>query len=1158
MKHAMTVVILVTCAVCPVLGQTAAPARPPEQEQNQSAVFLKDNVARPLRYTPEGRDFVITNGAEFFNRPLYGGNTAFRVDGGDKPEFSLYMPGHGGNLRLGIRTPAGTKWLHEAERIVTRYGAGSLRYEVGDPLLGDGVLRLTALRTTRVEGLLVRTELEGAKDAVELLWVFGGVNGMRGRRSGDIGCESEPVGTFFQLRPSQCTGNVVTIAGDSWRVEGKPGIIAGVTSGPAKLSVGDAANWNKPAELLAAANADANEPLLVGRAPLHETFYLALYRVANDKDAGSFPTVYRDAAGSSSDSAGAISAAEWSRIFDVEQKHHRAIAERVVVETPDAFINAAAATLNVAADAIWDEKSQAFMHGAVAWRSRLLGWRGAYAGDALGWHERTAAHFAGFADKQNTKPIPAALPPADEDTNLSRSEAALHSSGDMTNSHYDMNLVGVDAFFRHLLWTGDLDYARRLWPAIERHFAWERRLFRREFGPDKLPLYEAYCCIWASDDVAYNGGGTTYSTAYNLYHNRMAARVARLIGKDPSPYEQEAELLAKALRRELWLTDRGWFGEYKDLLGRQLVHPNAAAWTFYHTLDCEVPTPQEAWQMTRFVDTQIARIPLSGPGVPQGCYTMPSSSWMPYSWSVNNVVMAEVLHTSLGYWQAGRPEEAFCLFKGAVLDSMYLGLCPGNVGMCTYFDTYRRESQRDFGDGIGTVARALVEGLFGVQPDALAGELRIRPGFPAQWPDASIRHPDFRFSMERYGSRQQFFVEQRFAKPMTVRLQTCALRDDVAAVTVNGEPVTWSVVEDSVGMPRIEIQAPAGLRHDIVVEWKGRELNTGTKEKSVARGAEAAVQLDVDELLSVEDPQGVLSGLTVSEKGLRGKVIGMAGHRTLFATVGQGAMRWRQPVSLEIQDASDPDAPIDWRKPLAASAVLETIDLGPVFNDKVTQIFHNEYRSPRSPFCSLALPKHGIGTWCHPMDRFDVDDSGLRSQAAKTGGKIVLPNGVPLATPSEAGAKNIAFISQWDNYPREISVPLAGKASRAFLLMAGSTNAMQSRFDNGEVVATYKDGTSTRLALHNPTAWWPIDQDYYIDDFAFVRPEPLPPRIDLKTGRVRLLQAEPFKGQGRTIPGGAATVLTLPLNATKELQSLTIRALANEVVIGLMSVTLAR
>jgi hypothetical protein len=90
------------------------------------------------------------------------------------------------------------------------------------------------------------------------------------------------------------------------------------------------------------------------------------------------------------------------------------------------------------------------------------------------------------------------------------------------------------------------------------------------------------------------------------------------------------------------------------------------------------------------------------------------------------------------------------------------------------------------------------------------------------------------------------------------------------------------------------------------------------------------------------------------------------------------------------------------------------------------------------------------------------------------------------------------------------------------------------------------------------TCGWPIDQDYFIDDYAFARPEPLPPRVDLKTGAVRLLDPVTFKGRGGVVPGGAATALALQLDPGRDLRSLTVRALANEVVIGLMAATLAR
>lgn len=50
---------------------------------------------------------------------------------------------------------------------------------------------------------------------------------------------------------------------------------------------------------------------------------------------------------------------------------------------------------------------------------------------------------------------------------------------------------------------------------------------------------------------------------------------------------------------------------------------------------------------------------------------------------------------------------------------MYQGLCPGNLHLTSQLDPHRGETQRDFGDSIGTTARALVEGLFGILPDLL-------------------------------------------------------------------------------------------------------------------------------------------------------------------------------------------------------------------------------------------------------------------------------------------------------------------------------------------------------------------------------------------------------------------------------------------------------
>lgn len=1147
-------------------AQTGAVVDPPERDQRGLRPMLTGNIERPLRYTPEGGDFVIRNGPEFFNRSLYGGSSSFRVDGGDRPEFSLYLPGRGGNLRLGIVGAKGLAWLHDAASIEARYRAGTMVYRISDPRLGPGELVVTAMVTRAAEGLILQLDSTGLTTPAELLVAFGGINGVRGGRDGDIGCEPLPVREFFQLKPEYCRDNEVIAGADSFLVRAKAGTILATVPPGARIQVADSAHWNDLSTLLRPSPAlSPGAPIAVARSPLRPggVAYLALQHFTPKDTPPEVLAIYQKVAEGAVLKAPSVAlpwaAADLPALFAQESETQRAIAGRVTIDTPDPFLNAAVPALNIAADAVWDDRQSAYLHGGVAWRVRLLGWRVGYAGDALGRHERTRAHFDGYAARQNTSPIPDAIPAPEASANLARNETALHSNGDMTKSHYDMNMVGVDVFFRHLLWTGDLDYARARWPVIERHLAWERRLFRREFGAEMLPLYEAYACIWASDDLTYHGGGATHSSAYNLYHNRMAARVARLIGVDPAPYEREAKLIERGMSQHLWLGDRGWFAEWKDLLGLQLQHPEAAAWTYYHTIDSEVPTPLEAWQMSRAIETRLPHIPLRGPGVPEGNSTLSTTNWMPYTWSLNNVVLGETVHTALALWQAGRPETAYPLLKGALLDSMYLGICPGNVGMCTWFDCVRRESQRDFADGVGVLARTMVEGLFGVIPDLLAGELHVRPGFPADWGHARMHHPDFDVGFVRKGEVDEYTVEARLARPVTLRLEVPAWRDDVASVSVNGESAAWRAVDTAVGRPRLEVVAAPASRQVVTITWRGRAPAAVPREIRAVAGTGVVLPAEA-RVMEIADPQQVLRGPKVDGRGVSGVVAGTAGHRTLFARVEQGCFTWWQPLPIEVVPATVASPVVfttDWTKKVPQGQHA-TVPLEAVFNDRVSQIFRNEYLSPRSTFCSLAVPKQGFGSWCKPTATFDVDDSGLRAHLAREGNRLVLPNGVPLASPGAPAARNIAFVSQWDNFPREIAVPLTGRAAKAYLLMAGSTWAMQSRIDNGEIIVTYADGTTTRFALENPSTWWPIDQDYFIDDFAFARPGALPLRVDLKTGRVRVLDAATFAGKGRRVDGGAATVLDLTLDPRRELRSITVRALANEVVIGLMSVTLER
>lgn len=112
---------------------------------------------------------------------------------------------------------------------------------------------------------------------------------------------------------------------------------------------------------------------------------------------------------------------------------------------------------------------------------------------------------------------------------------------------------------------------------------------------------------------------------------------------------------------------------------------------------------------------------------------------------------------------------------------------------------------------------------------------------------------------------------------------------------------------------------------------------------------------------------------------------------------------------------------------------------------------------------------------------------------------------------------------------------------------------------NGLVRVEYTDGTKDELPLISPESWWPIEQDYYDDGFAFQVHAPQPPRLYLKTGKWHL-DSYPVPAKNKTvkIDGGAASLLDLPLAPDKELASLTLVTNTNDVVIGLMAATLKR
>lgn len=787
-------------------------------------------------------------------------------------------------------------------------------------------------------------------------------------------------------------------------------------------------------------------------------------------------------------------------LYEKAEKDTDTLRNRLKIATPDPYINTLGATLAAAGDGIWDGLT--YQHGAVGWRMPLSGWRGAYTGDFLGWHDRARAHFNAYASSQVTDVPPTIPHPAQDSTmNLARARkewgTQMYSNGYICRNpqknnvmhHYDMNLCYIDELLWHLQWTGDTAYARQIWPVIERSLEWEKR----NYDPDHDGLYDAYCCIWASDALYYNSGAVTHSSAYNYRANRLAAEVADIIGVDATPYRNEAEKILSAMNSTLWMDDKGTWAEFKDTMGNGHLHTHPGLWTMYHAIDGGAASPEQAYRATRYIDANIPHITVDANGLDDGMRyeVISTTDWMPYAWSINNVAFAEIYNTALAYWQAGRADEAFRLLKSAMLDGMFIGNSPGNIGQISHYDAARGECYRDFADPIGVLSRAVVEGLFGLSPDLLSRKICLRPGFPSDWGHAAIEHPDFKLIFMSDGSPKDLYILQ--------------LNDDMAMKADSLQLILQVKYEDE----------------EVWIDGKKVE-HTITDKGKPYQALVAKASVDYSDKLDIE----------VRHSGAKAEVEDTPAHR--FHDIPS-------PLGVE---------PVD--------GISHPLDISGGLNDNVTAIFRNRYESPRSPYTTLQLPVNGIGEWCHPKDSAYIDDSYLR------GGDITIDREI-LGTTHDlhfnvaSTEKNIAYVSLYDNYPDSIVIPVEGSGRALALLMAGSTNHMQAYIPNATLEVRYTDGSTETLTLVPPYNWSPIEQDYFVDGKAFVIPAPRQFRMKLTDGTLSrdLGKDTGIEGvYGRRIDGGAANLLFMPLDRNKELQSISLKAEANEVVIGLISATL--
>ena len=995
-------------------------------------------AGRKYQYRPEGREIVCLNGENRYTRALYGTHGPFRLETSDRPVFATFKKGECRNLRLYAiigkdRIPLDSVYF-DCE---ARYLGGRRTY-----FLTHGNLRID---------IYAMASFIHDEDAVWRFITSEVRNGRAKTPSGKIHFEA----VLTNSRSSKFQRNGDLGVDDLTKFEAAP------NAQPVSVISWDACG---------------------------ETYLLL-------KD-------NKDLAADKASTSNRVKRELQQRFSDEESMRH-SIMSRVEINTPDPLFNVLGSVLMAAADGLWDGKT--WQHGCIGWRIPLAGWRGCYVGDAVGWTDRSYRHFQAYARSQ-VKDVPATLPHPRQDSamNMARAEkrwgTQMYSNGYICRypdrndvmHHYDMNLNYIDGLLWHLSYDADERKLREFWPVLKSHLEWEKR----NFDPDGDHLYDAYCCIWASDALYYNGGAVTHSSAYNYRGNLLAARIAEIIGEDGKPYREEAEAILRAMNERLWMKDRGHWAEFQDLMGLKRLHKSAALWTIYTPIDCGACTSEQAYLATKYVDRDIPHIPIVIDGEESNGYTLSTTDWMPYAWSTNNVAHEEVANMALAYFQAGRTDEGFRLLKSDLTDEMLLGKSPGNFGQISFYDRERNEAYRDFGDNLGITSRAIVNGLFGITPDALNGQCVLKPAFPEEWHEASIRTPYLSFSYKREGNRDIYHIEQHFSQPL-----------------------------------KIIVRTNAGCGAYMDTEGSAAETQTITVERNLLPKPPTYPEIP-------SSRNDVCSDDYLRRMGLEDITPNAAGRH-------------------------------------------EMIDLTASYNANLNDIFRNRYESPRPPYTTLQIPVQGIGEWCHPKTMAEIDDSGLRACATPLQGSDklgVYDTGKGLSFLIPRQGRNIVFSSLWDNYPDEVSVPISTKSrsyNAAYLMMAGTTNNMQSRIDNALVMAEYEDGSCDTLRLENPINWPTVNEEFIFDGKAFWSAPVMPLRFRLDNGRVgrqinarELLSVIPSKHDGKekkigdnnryAIDKGAGVILKMPLDSARKIRAIRVKTLSNDIVVGLMAVTLEK
>lgn len=1089
--------------------------------ESQHAIPEEDPVTH---YQAIGGKISGRNLRRYNNRPLYINNTNAFILTGDQPIARLARGKNlYGSFYAGIQRQNRIKWLHQFSEITSGYQSGQMSWTISDAEWTDLQLSLSVLPLVGRTGMAIQFSAEGIQPEDQLFWTFGGASHQNEKNLSwhlDIMGNSDLI--HQEMLPFDYKYNHPYLKGKNYfldvysesdnrtifRVKGNCSIPGKVEILPNLAEISPVSNMLSEQKI----------PCIQGSVRLKNRQNIFWSFEAIDPDE-SFLTDKEN---------------NPEREFYQGLIRTQSFREQLRLVTPDPYFDAVANSSVAAVDGTW--YPPVFVHGAMQWNNRFPGWRTIFGGTMLGWHERVKAEAQFYCDAQIKE----------SDKKTAKADPALL----LTSQHKDSRFYGVGyinkdqqfynmqtQFFDQLIeayrWTNDPGLIAFLRSALELHLLWLRECF----DPDGKGVYESYINVWPTDSVWYNGGSSAETTAY-AYRGHVAAKdMARQAGDllAEQQHEQQLQKIKEAFFKQLWIKGKGHCGSYREHGGHERLHENPWLYSIFLPIDARLLSPIQSIESVYYTEWA-----LQNDRMPSGGRKVWTSNYVPGIWSVREVWPGDNYHLALSYFQSGLPNEAWDIMKGNFMHSAYNGLVPGNLGDI--------RGGTDFGDCLHPFVRTVAAGLFGYRPDYPNKKVTIAPQFPTNWTHTEITVPDIQVKFKRQNNEYQFSFQ--IARPADVDLRIPVQCKAIESVLVNNHSVDWTL-EETVGRSLLCLQIPNTKKAEITI--KIESLLPFYDIIHIAGNVDEDIQFDIPDatITQIIDPQAVLAAF--DRKTGKGTLSHYTGNHTLIFSVVIGkAPQWRV-FRVKINDPQGEARKLARHvNDIPSNAIWNTIDIHSAFNADVTQIYKQQYLSPRPQTVSTQLGTDGYSPWTFPYWNSvppEIKLNNVKSLMDVHKQKLITPQGVPFLW--DNNKDNIAFTSLWDNYPSKINFPINQKGHAIFFLVCGSTNVMQCGIENGIIRLHYANGTEDSLALIPPENYWSLSpisanatapgqdsrNDYTAATDRFCLPEKLPETVQL--------------GENCR-----AMLLNLKLHQDSILAHITFETLSQEVVIGLMGITI--